>query len=132
VSNVLHDLTGLIQALSKAGQVTEIAPGSYEVSSWCGQPLRPPTVLQVDDEGLSTYLSTNQEDAQVAFGTDAERAPFSLLMSELTEAMESRDVAPLQVAVREGRVDVVRGSAAPREHGEAPGDFTWRLDGLGE
>jgi hypothetical protein len=29
-------------------------------------------------------------------------------MSELTEAMESRDAAPLRVAVREGRVDVVR------------------------
>jgi hypothetical protein len=94
-----YNLTDLIQALSKAGHVTKIAPGSYEISSWCGQPLQPPTALQVDDESLNAYLSTNREDAQVAFGTDAERAPFSLLMSELTEAMESRDVAPSRVVV---------------------------------
>jgi hypothetical protein len=123
-----YDLTALIQALSKAGHVTEIAPGNYGISSWCGQSLQPPTVLHVDDESLSAYLSTNREDAQVAFGTDAQRAPFSLLMSELTEAMESRDGAPLRIAVREGRVDIDRGSASPREFSEAPGDFAWRLD----
>jgi hypothetical protein len=87
-----------------------------------------PTSQQVDDESLNACLSASREDALVAFGTDAERAPFSLLMSELTETMESRDVAPLRVVVREGRVDIDRGTAPPPEVSDAPDEFTWRLD----